>query len=58
MHSHESTGSGKFALNENGLARFGLSEAISVDGCGDTDVRNFQHSDGDRVSECDEMDHR
>lgn len=58
MDSHDSRGSGKFALNENGLARSCLSEAISVDGCGDIDVRSFQHSDGDRVSKCDEMDHR
>ena len=56
-HSRESRASGKFALNENGVARICVSKAVSVVGRGDPHVRDLRHLDGDRVSECDQMDH-
>jgi len=39
-----------FVVNENCLARFSLSEAVSMDGCGDTELRDPDHADGDRFS--------
>ena len=39
-----------FVLNENGLARFSLSEAVSVDGCGNVELRDPDDTDGDRFS--------
>jgi hypothetical protein len=43
---------------ENGLARFCLFEAVSVDGGGDAGLRDSQHIDGDCVSGGDEAGHR
>ena len=56
-HSRESRASGKFALNENGLARICISKAVSLVGRRDARMRDFRHVDGHRVSERDEMDH-
>jgi hypothetical protein len=56
-HSRDSQASSKFAVNENGLARFWLFEAVSMDGCGDIDVRGLEHGHGDCFSERDQMDH-
>jgi len=44
-------------VNENGLARISLSEAVSLVGCGDACVRDPGHVNGDRISERDQMDH-
>ena len=43
--------------NENSLARFCLFEAVPVDGCGNFDLRDPEHADGDRFSGSHEMDH-
>ena len=39
-----------FSLNENGLARVWLFEAVSMDGCGDAKLRHPDYADGDRFS--------
>jgi hypothetical protein len=56
-HSRHSRASGKFVVNENGLARVCISKAVSLVGCGDARVRDRGHVDGHSVSERDEMDH-
>ena len=43
--------------NENGLARFCLFEAISVDGRRDIDLCHPEHADGDCFPSGNEMDH-
>jgi hypothetical protein len=43
--------------NENGLARFFLSQAVSMDGCGNVDLRDPEHAHGDRFSCGSEVDH-
>jgi len=43
--------------NENSLARFCLSEAISVDGRGNVNLRDPEHADGDCFSRDREVDH-
>jgi hypothetical protein len=47
-----------FGLNENGLARVCLPKAVSMDGCGDIELRDSHHADGDRFSERHQMDHQ
>jgi hypothetical protein len=47
-----------FGLNENGLARVCLFEAVSMDGCGDAELRHPDYADGDRFSERHQMDHQ
>ena len=56
-HSRDSRASGKFVVNENGLARIRISKAVSLVGRGDARVRDRRHVDGDCVSERDQMDH-
>jgi len=56
-HSRESRASGKFVVDENGLARICISKAVSLVGCGDARVRDHGHVDGHCVSERDQMDH-
>ena len=43
--------------NEDCLARFCLFEAVSVDGRGDTDLRDPEHADGDCFPSDREMDY-
>jgi len=43
--------------NENGLARFCLFEAVSVDGRGDVDLRDPEHGHGNCLSVDNEVDH-
>jgi hypothetical protein len=56
-HSRDPRASGKFVVNEHGLARIRISKAISLVGCGDARVRDHGHVDGHRFSERDKMDH-
>src|SRR6266508_4709961 len=49
---------GKFPANENALARFCLSEAVPLDGCGDVELRDPDYADGDCFSERHQMDHQ
>ena len=56
-HSRHSLASGKFVVNEDGLARICISKAVSRVGCGYARVRDHGHVDGHCVSERDEMDH-
>jgi hypothetical protein len=49
-HSRDSRPLVTFGLNENGLARFSLSKAVSVDGCGNVELRDPDDTDGDRFS--------
>jgi len=44
--------------NEYRVARFCLFEAVPVDGCGNADLRDFEHADGDRFPGDDEMDYQ
>jgi len=44
--------------NENSLARFCLFEAVPVDGCGNFDLRDPEHADGDCLPGGHEMDHQ
>ncbi len=43
--------------NENGLAGFFLSQAVSMDGRGNVDLRDPEHANGDRFSGGSEVDH-
>jgi hypothetical protein len=43
--------------NENSLARFFLSQAVSMDGRGNVDLRDPEHANGDRFSCDSEVDH-
>lgn len=57
-HSRDSRTLVTFLLNENGLARFFLFEAVSVDSHGDVDLRDPEHADGDCFSCDNKMDHQ
>ena len=47
----------RLIADENGVARFSLSEAISMDGRGNVDLRDPEHTNGDRFSCDSEVDH-
>ena len=47
----------RLIADENGLARFFLSQAISMDSLGNVDLRDPEHANGDRFSCGSEVDH-
>ena len=47
----------RFMGHEDGLARFLVSQAVPMDSCGNVELRDREHADGDRFPSGDKVDH-